>query len=277
MKGFVKLIGMMAVLYLPLAIVDFSLNEFDKKSFQETVFFVSASPFWFMRTYIFLYLFSPVLNVYLKLCNRKQLVTLAIILCFISHYCGTIAYDSSLLFGKNLSTFMFLYVVGHLLYKLQHLWKKISPLAYGSIFILYNTIIVLIFTYWRGNLSAILFDKLCFSYCSIGLLLSAVLFFMSIGGINFKSRFINTVAKSSLTIYMIHGANLVFVDLIKPIMNWIMHFLGDSGLKMLLSITLLAFIIVVCCVVIDRLLSPVWKSISDIGERLQMGWQTLKF
>lgn len=273
-RGLIKLVGMMFVLYIPLAIPDLWLSTITDKKIQETFFFVSASPFWFMRTYLFLYLISPVLNTYINKSTNKQLLSLGISLFFISIYCGTISYDSSLLMGKNLPTFMFLYVLGYILNRFKTDWQKIKTYKFAILFILYNTFIIVLFSFWHGPLSNMIFNRLCFMYCSVGLLISSILFFMWIGKLQFHSSFVNYIAKSSITIYMLHGANLIFYQLIGPVVSRVLNF-GFTEIIQFLLLSLIALLIISCCVIIDKMLNPVWNQLDKFGNFIQIKWRTI--
>lgn len=79
-----------------------------------------------------------------------------------------------------------------------------------------------------------------FSYCSFGLLTSALLFFVWIGGLRFSSPLVNRVARSSLAIYLLHGAPLVALHVIAPFVVRYVCPLGGRGavLGALLPLTL---------------------------------------
>ncbi len=275
-KGLIKLLGMMAILYLPLSILYICIYGYSFDLLQETVLWISSSPFWFMRTYLFLYLFSPVLNQYLNHCSNKQLLTLILTLFFISHYCGSVGYDRSLLMGKNLPTFMFLYVIGYSLNKYQHKWQKINTSYFALAYIALNVFLIIVFSICNGYFANLIFEKIFFSYCSIGLLFSAVLFFLWIGSLKFYSPTINRIAKSSLTIYMLHGANLIFIGAIKPVTNYILY-LADNNIQIFIFTFIFAIVIVLSCVFIDTILQPIWKLIQIFGSKLQSKWDSIIF
>lgn len=267
-KGFIKLVGMMIVLYVPLAVANYVIMGGSKREFASFALIISATPFWFMRTYIFLYLFSPVINLYLRNSDIIKRIYLIIVLGFISHYVGSIGLDSSLLDGKNIITFLFLYVIGDTLHHYETIWKKVPSYCYGLFFFILNTILVLVFSFYTGRIIEAIFQRLFFSYCSFGLLVSSLLFFMWIGGMSFKSRFINYIARSSLSIYMIHGASMIFFNIIGPISLYLLD-ISSNEFQLFALVLLFTTIIVVCCIIIDKLLTPVWNIIDEIAAKFQ--------
>lgn len=61
-----------------------------------------------MRTYLCLYLFSPVMNTYLRNIDMKKRVYLLVSLAFICIFLGTASMcDTALNDGKNLANFVF--------------------------------------------------------------------------------------------------------------------------------------------------------------------------
>lgn len=67
-KGFVKLAGMVFILQLPSIAQDVVINGLGNSlgGVFKLTFFISYTPFWFVRTYVFLYLFSPIINKFLE-------------------------------------------------------------------------------------------------------------------------------------------------------------------------------------------------------------------
>lgn len=221
-----------------------------------------------MRTYIFLYLFAPIINLYLQKSDLLKRIYLIIVLGFISHYVGTVGLDPSLLDGKNLVTFLFLYVIGDTLHHYESIWKKVPSYWYGIIFMITNVTLVGIFSVFTGRIVDAIYQRLFFSYCSLGLLVSSLMFFMWIGGMNFRSTFINYIAKSSLSIYMLHGSSLIFFPVIGPAALYLLG-LATNEFELILMIFILTLAIVVGCVIVDKLLTPVWNKINKLGESIQ--------
>ena len=96
------------------------------KQFLKDCLFISHTPYWFIRTYLCLYLFSPVLNKYLENITAKNRFILIGVLFFISFYLGTSHGDPSLSDGKNLANFSLLYLLGNTLHAYEERWKGFS-------------------------------------------------------------------------------------------------------------------------------------------------------
>ena len=105
-KGLLKLVIMVAVYYLPISLLTNIYNYEGIKQILKDCLFISHTPYWFIRTYLCLYLFSPILNKYLTDISMKQRLLLISGLSFISIYLGTSHGDPSLSDVKILRTFL---------------------------------------------------------------------------------------------------------------------------------------------------------------------------
>ena len=69
------------------------------------------TPYWFVRTYLCLYLISPLLNKCLKDISTKERSYYIFALAIIAVYLGILQCDISLIDGKNLANFMLIYIM----------------------------------------------------------------------------------------------------------------------------------------------------------------------
>lgn len=267
-KGFVKLAGMVFVLQLPSIAQDVVINGLDDcpgRVFKLT-FFISYTPFWFVRTYVFLYLFSPVINKFLDSITLQRRIYLLAVLFYLGIYIAILGADGSLKDGKNLITFLLYYVVGNTLRTYKANWQKYDMKKIVCVFVIFNSIVVALFSCWCGRFANFIWNRLFFTYCSPMLLLNAIIFFIIIGKLDLKSKIINDIAKSSLAIFIIHRTFLF--SLIGPL---VMYFYGinNSICLTLLNVTSVTVITLILCVVFYWALSPVWKMINRAGGYVQ--------
>ncbi len=269
-RRLVKLVGMVFVLQVPLLLADTAVGGGNLKDYVLRLFFISNTPFWFIRTYLYLFLFAPVINLYLRNCTLRQRVLLLLVLLFMSIYIGTLKFDSSLENGKNLVSFLFFYVVGNTLHVYKDMWQSIHRKYLAVVWVITNAFLVAFFTYFGDNRYAVIaFGRLFFEYTSIGLLLNSVLFFMMIGGLNIRSKLVNRIGKSSLAIYMLHGTPLVIFGLLPPCVMWLYSLADDNILLVMMFLMLLTGIIVIVCWLVYEALNPVWRLIDKVGVYAQ--------
>lgn len=272
-KGFIKLVGMVFVLYVPIELIDLLTSEgFEKKRILTTICFLFGSHFWFIRTYVYLYLFAPIINSYLDGITPVKRLYLIFVLGTIALYVGTLGFDGSVSDGKNLINFLFWYVIGNSLSQYRSVWEKWSYKSLVIIYIAYNLCLVIIFTEVWDKFRGVetVFNRIFFSYASIGLLINAILFFIIIGKWKFKSRFINHIAKSSLAIYLLHASYLLRDKFIEPYVMTYTYNFQNSQLILFGGLIAMAIIIILVCVLIDNLLSPVWSMINRLGKKCQL-------
>lgn len=264
-KGLVKLLGMVFVLQLPNTIL--SIVQGSSKSILEIPFFISNSSFWFVRTYVFLYLLSPVVNYFLSTISSRQRLYLLISLFYISHVVGTIGTDSSIVGGKNVVTFVFFYVVGDTVRYYAEKIKSISTKWLVLGFILLNTIVVIFFS-WFGfsNHLDVVFDRVFSSYTSPLLLLNSLLFFSFFVKISFKSEIINKAAQASLAIFIYHRTALLI--LIGPLLLMICG-QAPSVFFVLSMVLVVTIVTVLICIVLYWVQKPIWDKVVLLGQLLQ--------
>lgn len=225
--------------------------------------FISHTPYWFIRTYICLYLFSPVLNKYLTEITGRQRILLIITLSFISIYLGTSHGDSSLLDGKNLANFSLLYVMGNTLSAYKKQWSRWSNKVLIPTYIIFNLLVVSVFCTFADTIISKILWRISFPYCSPLLILNALLFFVIIGKYRLHSKWINYVASSMFAVYLIHCQPFIEENIIGSLINNISG-IANNELELSLYTILLGILIMVVCVVIDKCLSPLWKLLYNL-------------
>ena len=257
-KGLIKLLSMFFVLTLPETMY-YMMNA---NSFRH-ILFLSSSHFWFIKTYLFLFLASPMLNLYWKETTIRQKWYMTCVLGFVASYMAMTRGDSSMLTGKNLVNFAFLYYCGRMLSYYKDKWKEWRT---GYILIAYislNLVLVLGYLYFPCLLQKAIWH-FSFSYSSPVLLLNSVLFFMMFGKMQFRSGMINYLASSSLAIYLFHGCRPYVIGTIGQSAYWLHDNICNKVL-FFLSCAALALFVMLIAIAIDKLLTPVWTMFSKFG------------
>lgn len=239
------------------------------KTVAEGLFFISRSPFWFIRTYIYLYLLSPIINKFLLGISFQERLFLFVVLFFISDYIGTIGTDKSLSEGYNIITFFLFYTVGDSIREYKSKWSVISKRTWLLLFLIVNVSLIVFFSLVGFTNSYInhAYNLLFFGYNSPGLLLSSILLFLFFGCVELKSKMINSMAKSSLAIYILHLSFLPVV--IKPTVEWVYNYNGNLFL-VVMNTLLLTIAVVVVCMCIYLILTPIWKLLDRIATGTQI-------
>ena len=227
--------------------------------------FLSRTPFWFVRTYVYLYLVSPMLNDFLGRGSSKQKLYILLALGFISVVMAQSHGDFTLEEGKNLGYFMFLYCLGQLLHEHKDAWLNWSTAKLLLAYLLLNIAIVSSYLLLT-SLRAVIW-KLCFSYTSPLLITNAVILFLLFGKIRLQSAGINWLATSCLAIFLIHSS-VHAKQLLHLVGKSLCHHLGNDCLLFGTTVVL-ALLVVGASILINKLLIPVWLVSGRLGTALQ--------
>lgn len=266
-SGLVKLLGIFFVYCLPEVIYSVATSNNMLHTIRSLMFF-SNSHFWFVKTYLFLFLVSPMINLWLKKATERQRWYMVAVFAFIACYMATSKGDDSLSNGKNLTNFIYFYLVGNQLYYYKDKWMKIKTSHLLLCYVVFNMAILTLEYFMYGNIVGKMTKILSFPYSSPLILIGAVMFFMIIGKQHIQSRFINYVAASSLAIYLIHGSRPYLPALHGIVCGYLQGVIGNN-LLLLGSYIIYTLVVITACVCIDKGLTPVWNVINHTGGRLQ--------
>lgn len=138
-KGFIKLFAIFTIYSIPEII--YNIKNCQGVVLYELLY-LSKTHFWFVKTYLFLYLLSPVINGYLKKANNHQLIYIIFALFFVSQYMAMTHGDNNMSDGKNVVNFMFIYSVGYFLKEKETKWKALPTYTILTIYFLLNILLV---------------------------------------------------------------------------------------------------------------------------------------
>ena len=114
LRGLMRLCSKGYVYLVPFLAVPAIINGQGLKEVLKNVFIFGFDALWYLNTYLYLFLFSPIINRYLANITRNQRLYLLFILAFMSIYIGNVTEgDIYLVEGKNLTNFILLYVIGN--------------------------------------------------------------------------------------------------------------------------------------------------------------------
>ena len=266
-SGLVKLLGIFFVYCLPEVVYGVATAKDSLHAIRSLMFF-SNSHFWFVKTYLYLFLVSPMINLWLKHATERQRWYMVAAFAFVACYMATSMGDKSLTSGKNLTNFVFFYLVGNQLYYYRDKWMNAKTSNLLLCYLVFNIVILISMYSMHGNIVGKIIKNLSFPYSSPLILIGAIMFFMIIGKQHIQSRFINYVAASSLAIYLIHGNRPYLPELHGVVCEYLQGVTGNN-LLLLGSYTIYTLIVITACVCIDKCLTPLWNIINHTGRKLQ--------
>ena len=253
LSGFLKLFLVTMIYYLPIELFRSIYHHGDIIS---TLQFITNTPYWYVRTYLFLYIISPILNKYIVSSDRRSVDIMTIILGIIAIYFGSTNGDPSLVDGKNVVNFAFLYFLGNGIAYYKERWMKVSNWTLVSTWLMLNVFIfVSLLLVGKDSALGDLIWNISFPYCSPLLIINALLLFIGISKYQFYSKVINYIATSMFAVYLIHCQTAVHKYLILPLCEEIANYPPH-----VFAILFAASIgVVAICVLVDKLLNPLWQ------------------
>lgn len=268
-KGFLRVLSIIVVYWLPLSLfVDVSSGQ-GVLNILKDFLVVSYPRYWFFRCYIFLYLFSPVINKFLKDITVKNRLYISLVLIFMAVWVGTSEGDTTLSGGKNLTNFLLLYVLGDTLQKYKTKWHDISSTLLLTLFVVINILLVYSYIVFSDGIIGKAIFQISFPYCSPMLIINAIIIFMLFAKMNIRSKCINYIATSVFSVYLIHYHRDVW-PLLGEGVEWIYNNLGVDPSIVLPCFAIYAALICVSCILIDKALNPLWKSLNKIFTKIEL-------
>ena len=227
--------------------------------------FVSNTGSWFVRTYLILYVLSPIINRFITNSTDKVRLLVLGILGYIALWIGWNNFDQTMHEGYDILNFIFLYLLGNTLSEYHKQLVKIPSWLILIFWLLFNAAFMIVCC--NGGIFRDLFFNIVFPYNSPGIIMNAVLFFMLFMRLSFPSKVINYLATSSLAIYLIHSSNLVFRTLIKDGSLWIREHSKYIG-GQISMVFVYSLVVIVVCIAIDKVLTPIWKMVNNVADKL---------
>lgn len=209
---------------------------------------VSSNPYWFITVYFQLFFLAPFITKMLEELTDRQYTQLLIVL-FVFVCCfGFLWKDSVTVDGKNIINFIFIYLLGNGIRRAER--NKPSSFLISrkwALLIISFLVLCLVGFYFlpdRYNLfiHAVVF---AYKYNSPFLILLSISLFNVFRTFSFDSRFVNYMATSSLSIYLIHEHPLMREIIYVRPFNKLM--LVESGFTLFLIIVGYAFVLSFCC------------------------------
>lgn len=217
--------------------------------------FMMNKDIWFIKAYLGLYLLSPFLNAYLEKATNRQLISFLLAFYLFQSLYGWIT-DAAAFIKTGYSVFSFigLYVLAHAcrrnIDKLQKHQGYVYGISYLMIILLITTIAT-IGAYKGTNFWGALFMK----YTSPFVILSSMVLVYWFSTFSIRSKTINTIAVSSLSIYLIHMHSCV-KDIYRNEIRLI--WLSYPHLTSILIILAFCMGVFVFCVLVDRIRIICW-------------------
>lgn len=267
-RGFFRILCVVSVYYLPLRLWYVYNTGMGGMAMLDSFHVLSKTPYWFVRTYLCLYLVSPLINKVLKDISLRERLYYIFSFVVISVYLGMLQCDISLIDGKNLSNFVLIYIIGDTISKEKYRFAGISNTVFISAFLLLNIVLIGVYTTFSNRALIDFIWNWSFPYYSPFLLVSSILFFIPFTRFTIRSRVINLFAGSVLSIYIIHHQPYILDVFLRPIAVSLYKMSDGDVLQCVVSNILFAIVIMIVCIMIDILFSPLFRALDYVGKIL---------
>ena len=217
------------------------------KQIIQNIFPTIFTRYWFMTNFILLYIFSPYLNIFIKNIDKEKLKKLIIILIIILMIIP--GFTTSKLALDNLIYFIFYYILGAYIFLYGDDIKKYNYKNFTIIFYIITILYSVSCRFLSQYVSALGNYINHFSgISSVLILFISYNLFMWFLNVHIKqNKFINTIASTTLGIYLIHDNEFVR-KILWSFFDTLLLKLGQNYLVLIGIIFILA-VFTVCCII----------------------------
>ena len=189
-----------------------------------TIFMLNSSDYWFIKSYIILYIFTPILNTYIEQSEEKQLrLTLIAFYILQTIYAWLSIYGAAdFQGGYSALSFMGLYLLAQYFHRYPGITKNWSAKHGIGLFFgiaLFNASLGFLVT----RLGLPIAGRI-FTYTNPLVIIQSLALLIGFSKLSFQNKLINWVASSCLAVYLLHANELILRVYYGPtIRYWFSH------------------------------------------------------
>lgn len=210
---------------------------------------------WFVKAYIGMYLFAPVMNAFVKLTSRKQFKVFLISFFTFQSLYGWLSNGAPYIAsGYSAFSFMGLYLLARYIKIYQPRWSQLRKLTDFGIYFLLSCTTAAGFTLGLYLDSPPIFYLMA-KYSSILIIAAALFLLLGFSKMSFENKAINWIAESCFAVYLFHF--IIFPEYMSPA---IAHIGAEyRGILMVVCIFALLMAFFATAITIDKLRLFVWN------------------
>jgi hypothetical protein len=225
-----------------------------------TVLLIHSDDYWFIKSYLGLCIFAPLINSFIERSSEKQLRNIIIVFYLFQTIYGWLFINGADWFGGGYSAVSFVglymlarYVRLYLLKYTDFTWKKY--LCCFFIIAIFQTILAFAVTYLGLPIAGRLF-----TYTNPFVIIESLCLLLAFNKMKFQSSLINWIATSCLAVYLLH-ANELFL---RPYYGMIIHnwFINDNTLYFLIHTIFFISLLFLLAILIDKVRIYIWNQIN---------------
>lgn len=225
--------------------------------------FLKAGDAWFVKAYIGMFIFAPVLNSFVQYATKRQIEFVLVSFYLFQTIYGWITNGAPFFeMGFSSISFMGLYILARYVRIYKPFWTKYKI---HNDAIIYITTTLVIFAIMLGSsyfqYSSIFF--LCHKNTSPFTIIAALYLLLIFSKFSFTNKFINNVASSCFAVFLMHF--MIFNKYIYTSINFIAH--NYSYLPSIFLIFLLLLVFFTVSILIDKVRLFCWNKLALLIDR----------
>lgn len=243
-----------------LIMVLFGLASLSLEGIASCFLFIPDYDYWFVRTYLLLFILSPVLNSFVDSVDKKTFRNVLIgFFLFQTIYAWGYVAVNAFAGGYSTISFMGLYLLARYVRLYEPGWAKM-PVLIDFLIIIGCIVSMAAISYVTAFLGHPLSGKFCGSYICPLVIILALYMVIAFSKLKIQSKFVNWVAASCFAVYLFHTHITIFYDYFKPTV--VRLYSEYDGLLCLAVIGLFLFIVFSVSIVLDQPRKWLWNSLT---------------
>ncbi len=243
------------ILYVLLLSIDFTETMNTSKWIDLLLF--KCRTYWFIRSYIILYIFAPILNTFTDYCTKYQLKRFLVAFYVLQTVYGFYNSGGWFFSGYSPLSFFGLYLLARYIkiYPNKYVkYNRRTDMVLYIILSLFTALCSLSLTYIYGKGGTLLYQ-----YSSPLVILSSVYFFLYFTKLSIRSNLINWISSSCFAAYIFHCSPLLFRSYYTEVIHgW---FVKETTFYFFVNTTILIICYFVMAILIDKVRIVIWDFI----------------
>ena len=209
--------------------------------------------YWFIPSYLVLYVLSPALNAFTESVPRKTFILLLVSYFTVQFIYGRFGDQAHFQVGYSSLSFIGLYLLARFCRKYPSKWTTLSVAANIAIW-LGITLVVSLFNHFTGEGTPLGGPHSTFDYNHPAVIIASLFFFLAFTRMDFRSKAVNWLATGAFAIYVIH-MNYLVAPFYRATM---VRLYESSGIWFFLLLLPAVLSVGLVCILADKVRIPVW-------------------
>lgn len=222
------------------------------------VSFLVLGDLWFVMAYLLLYLFAPMMNMFIDSLTQRQFLYFLLAFLGLQFLHGFIIQESWFDKGMSPLTLMSLYMIGRYMRLYPNRYTTMNK--WGDMFVYFTTSSLgAIFTYVSVRHGAEGYRF--FSYASPTIIIASVYFFLFFTKISYRNRIINWIALSAFAVYVLNCEGHFWSFYLSTNHSW---WLNGSPQAYVINTLLFNVSVFVVAIMLDKIRIIIWQQVKRI-------------